>query len=247
MAGPEEWFKSLTPVAKAWLSIAVITTVGAQFGFINLAYLYFDPMLIYKKFQVFHHVIIITYPCTAHHHQIWRFVTTFFYFGKLGFGFLIQMFILTRYTQMLENDHFPGPSGLAEMVFLLIFGGSGLILLNWIVFGGSIPFLASALSFVLLYVWSRKSPYIDVTFWGFQFKAWHLPFVLLLFTFIMGNSPVLDIFGILVGHLYHFLMDIVPRVYNKNLIACPQVLYNIFDKTEARRNNWRGAAAHRLN
>ena len=52
MAGPEEWFKSLTPVAKVWLSIAVITTFGAQFGFINLAYLYFDPLLIYSKFQV---------------------------------------------------------------------------------------------------------------------------------------------------------------------------------------------------
>jgi len=230
MAGsPEEWFKNLTPIAKTWLSIAVITTVGAQFGFVNLAYLYFDVQLIYKKFQ------------------IWRLITTFFYFGKLGFGFLIQMFILTRYTQMLESTHFQGPSGLAEMVFLLLFGGSGLILLNWIFFSGKIPFLASALSFVLLYVWSRKSPYIDVSFWGFQFKAWHLPFVLLLFTFIMGNNPVLDIFGILVGHLYHFLMDIVPRVYNKTLISCPQFLYKIFDKTEARRDDWRGGTAHRLN
>merc|ERR1712048_949634 len=90
-------------------------------------------------------------------------------------------------------------------------------------------------------------PYIDVTFWGFQFKAWHLPFVLLLFTFVMGNSPVLDIFGILVGHLYHFLMDIVPRVYNKELISCPQFLYKLFDQTQARRNDWRGATAHRLN
>lgn len=53
MAGsPEEWFKNLTPIAKTWLSIAVITTIGAQFGFINLAYLYFDVTLIYKKFQV---------------------------------------------------------------------------------------------------------------------------------------------------------------------------------------------------
>ena len=53
MAGsPEQWFKNLTPIAKTWLSIAVITTVGAQFGFVNLAYLYFDVQLIYRKFQV---------------------------------------------------------------------------------------------------------------------------------------------------------------------------------------------------
>merc|ERR1712154_121186 len=211
------------------MGIAVITTVGAQFGFVNLAYLYFDPQLIYSKFQ------------------IWRLITTFFYFGKLGFGFLIQMFILTRYTQMLEDERFQGAAGLAEMVFLLMFGGSGLILLNWIFFSGKVPFLASALSFTLLYVWSRKSPYIDVSFWGFQFKAWHLPFVLLCFTFVMGGSPVLDILGVLVGHLYHFLMDIVPRVYGKHLIECPRFLYRIFDKTEARRDGWRGGTAHRLN
>ena len=70
MAGPEEWFKSLTPVAKVWLSIAVITTFGAQFGFINLAYLYFDPLLIYSKFQVipslFLSLSVVAWPTSLH-------------------------------------------------------------------------------------------------------------------------------------------------------------------------------------
>ena len=59
-SGPEEWFKNLTPITKIWLSVAVITTVGAQFGFVNLAYIYFDIQLIYRKFQVCIFVYFIT-------------------------------------------------------------------------------------------------------------------------------------------------------------------------------------------
>lgn len=298
MAGPEDWFKSLTPVAKVWLSIAVITTFGAQFGFINLAYLYFDPLLIYQKFQVipsmmwfqsmnpftgrvlWHNLNILAlsalfgtdyrfgdwlrhfsisanwdfrgwYRCSfsPNTHKCSKQVQSSFNASKwLNFIQIpIDKFIEWIKSLILSlTDHFQGDAGLAEMVFLLMFGSVGLIAFNWILFSGQIPFLGSGLSFTLLYVWSRKSPYIDVSFWGFQFKAWHLPFVLLVFTFIMGQNPMLDIFGVLVGHSYHFIMDIVPRVYGKNLMSCPQFLYNIFDKTEAQRDNWRGGTAHRL-
>eukprot|EP01083_Nonionella_stella_P015055 42146_1 len=228
-ATPVEWAKQLTPIAKSWLAIAVITTIGSQFGFIDLDYLSFDLQPIYSQFQ------------------IWRFVTTFFYFGKLGFPFLMQMFIVTRYTQLLESEHFKDASGLAEIVFLLLFGGTVLIVLNCLFFRGKIQFLASALSFVLLYVWSRKAPHAPVSSWGLKFEAWHLPFIMLIFTFILGTSPKLDICGIIVGHLYHFLMDIAPKVYNKQFISCPMVLYRIFGGNYASTTVWRGATGHRLN
>ena len=62
----------------------------------------------------------------------------------------------------------------------------------------------------------------------------------------MGGNPTLDIFGILIGHLYHFLTDIIPRVYGKHYLETPQFIINIFDKTQVRRD-WRGSAGHRLN
>jgi Derlin-2/3 len=224
---PEQWFKNLTPIAKTWLSLAVIATAGTGFGLIPIEYIYFSVPLVLRKFQ------------------IWRLITNFLYFGKFSIGWFFQMFILSRYTQLLEEQHFPGPRGTAELVFLLLFGAISLLLLNWMFMGGSIPFMASGLSFVLMYVWSRKSPFTEVSFWGFGFKAWHLPFVITVFHVLLGSSPMMDIFGIFVGHLYHFLMDIVPKVYNKELLKCPQFLYRIFDKTEVR-NDWRGGAAHRL-
>merc|ERR1719361_1555261 len=93
-----------------------------------------------------------------------------------------------------------------------------------------IPFLGSPLVFMCLYIWSRKQPHRPINFWGFGFEAWHLPFVLLLFGVIMGASPVLDIMGITVGHLYHFLKDIVPHVYHVSLLNTPQFVYRIFEE-----------------
>ncbi|ETO19205.1 hypothetical protein RFI_18026 [Reticulomyxa filosa] len=180
--------------------------------------------------------------------QIWRIVTTFLYFGKFSFAWIFQMFLLVRYTSMLETEVLdPSPRGTAELVYLILFCAVGLLFFAWIL-GGTLPFLGPALTFSLLYIWSRKNPYRQVNLYGFELKAWHLPFVLTAFGMLLGGSPVLDICGILIGHIYHYFDDIVPRVYGKRYIGCPQWLYNIFDtRTDVRRQNWRGGEAHRLN
>jgi len=228
MSTPEEWFKNLTPIAKIWLCAAVITTVGVSFGFIDLSLIYLDYYLVFKKLQ------------------IWRLITNFLFFGKFSFSFIIQMFILVQYTKFLEETEYRGSRGMAELIFAILFGMIGLLGLNWIL-GLNIPFLASSLSFIILYIWSRKNPYQPVNFWGFQFHAWYLPFVFAIFQLLIGQSPVLDIMGIVIGHLYHFLNDIVPRVYGKEIIRCPQFLIDLFQDTPTIRNDWRGTQANRLN
>jgi len=106
--------------------------------------------------------------------------------------------------------------------------------------------LASSLSFIILYIWSRKNPNQPVNFWGFQFQAWYLPFVFAIFQVLMGGSPILDIMGILIGHLFHFLYDIVPHVYGKELLHCPQFLINLFQDAPTIRNDWRASIGNRL-
>ena len=161
MVSPEEWFKNLTPICKTWLTLAVVTTVGIQFKFVNPEWIYLNFDFVFKRFH------------------IWRLITNFFFFGQFSFGWLIQMFILSRYTQLLEETEFQGSRGIADFTFLLLFCGIGLILLNWMI-GGIIPFMGTALSFVVMYVWSRKNPYNQVNIWGFTFEAWYLPFVMAL-------------------------------------------------------------------
>lgn len=49
---PQEWFKTLPPVTKAYLTIAVLTTALVSFNFLSPFALYLDWRLIYHKFEV---------------------------------------------------------------------------------------------------------------------------------------------------------------------------------------------------
>ena len=74
-------------------------------------------------------------------------------------------------------------------------------------------FLGSALSFTMLYTWSRRNADVRMSFLGFfQFNAPYLPWVMLMFSALLGNSVTMDLIGIAVGHTYYFLEFVYPVV-----------------------------------
>jgi len=184
---PEEWFKNLPVVTKYYFIGAVATTILVSFGVITPFMIYLDFDLIFKKFQ------------------FWRLITCFFFFGAFSLPFLFQIFILTRYFQYLEDGYYQGARGTADLVFMILFGASIMLVIGY--FWSSLFFLGPAMVFMALYVWSRRDPHKEVIFWGFRFQAWHFPFVLLLFSILIGGNPVLDVVGIIVGHIYYFFND----------------------------------------
>lgn len=86
---------------------------------------------------------------------------------------------------------------------------------------------------MLVYVWSRRNPFVRMNIFGFNFqvryadikqkKFWskfniyifqqvpYLPWVLLGFSVLFGNSIKVDLVGIVVGHMYFFIEDVLPR------------------------------------
>ena len=44
-----------------------------------------------------------------------------------------------------------------------------------------------------------------------NFQAPYLPWVLFAFSLLLGNSVIVDLMGIVVGHIYYFLEDVFPR------------------------------------
>ena len=69
------------------------------------------------------------------------------------------------------------------------------------------------LSWILTYIWSRKSRHMRVSFLGVvTITAPYYPFVELLFTLVQSNLEFKDIaVGLLLGHLYYFLEELWPR------------------------------------
>eukprot|EP00474_Spongospora_subterranea_P004261 CRZ04719.1 hypothetical protein [Spongospora subterranea] len=108
---------------------------------------------------------------------------------------------------------------------MLLVGGAVLILVSLVVPG--LYFLGASLVTYIIYVWSRKDPFGQATFFGFRFSIWQLPFVLMVFHVLMGGSVIPDLAGIFAGHVYHFSIDIVPKVYGLTVLKTPSFLASI--------------------
>ncbi|RUS27420.1 putative Der1-like family [Jimgerdemannia flammicorona] len=159
----------------------------------------------------------------------WRLVTNFLYFGPLSLDFLFHMSILARYSRMLEEGFFRDRT--ADYFWLLFLASIQLLCLTPFV---SMPFLGAPLTFTLVYVWSRRNPYIRLNMLGlFVFSAPFLPWVMLVFSFLLNNSvPTGDLMGIAVGHVYYFFEDVWPQERQsggRRWLKTPGIIVRLFE------------------
>ncbi|XP_051490247.1 derlin-2-like isoform X4 [Apus apus] len=138
-------------------------------------------------------------------------------------------FLGYRYCRMLEEGSFRGRT--ADFVFMFLFGGFLMTLFGLF---ASLFFLGQAFTIMLVYVWSRRNPYIRMNFFGLlNFQAPFLPWVLMGFSLLLGNSIIIDLLGIAVGHIYYFLEDVFPnQPGGKKLLLTPGFLKMVFDTPE---------------
>ncbi|KAG2197631.1 hypothetical protein INT46_009103 [Mucor plumbeus] len=135
--------------------------------------------------------------------------------------------IRARYSRMMEEGFFRNKP--ADYVWLMVFSASVLLVISIIVPFASLPFMGSALSFTMVYIWARRNPFVRLNFLGLLvFTAPYLPWVLLIFSLCLGGQiPTGDILGVLVGHIYYFFEDVWPRdpmSQGKKWLATPRII-----------------------
>ena len=206
----QEWFKSLPIFTRYWFGGTVLFTLLGRFGILQPAWL----------------VLIWDYVVRSFH--LWRPFTALFYYPltpQTGFHFLINLYFLYNYSLRLETGIFDGRP--ADYLFMLLF--------NWVlcllvaVFM-NLPFLMDPMVLSVLYIWCQLNKDTIVSFWfGTQFKAMYLPWVLFAFNMIIAGGGVMELIGILIGHMYFFLMFKYPQDFGgPSLLATPQILYDYF-------------------
>lgn len=84
--------------------------------------LYFNPYLIFQKFQVsfISSSIVQLIICCCFVFQVWRLVTTFLFFGSFGFNFMFNIIFTYRYCAMLEEGAFRTRT--ADFFYMFLFG-----------------------------------------------------------------------------------------------------------------------------
>eukprot|EP00027_Filamoeba_sp_ATCC50430_P010686 CAMPEP_0168562202 /NCGR_PEP_ID=MMETSP0413-20121227/11997_1 /TAXON_ID=136452 /ORGANISM="Filamoeba nolandi, Strain NC-AS-23-1" /LENGTH=183 /DNA_ID=CAMNT_0008593613 /DNA_START=128 /DNA_END=679 /DNA_ORIENTATION=- len=141
------------------------------------------------------------------------------------------MFFMVRHSKLLEETSFRGRT--ADYFFMYLFGAVLLMIIDYVMYQlPSLPkvmFLAPSLSFMSVYVWARRNPNVQMNFLELlNFRAPYLPWVILGFGVLLGQSPVSDILGIIVGHIYYFLEDVYPQTTGRRLLKTPGFIKAIF-------------------
>jgi len=212
MATPEEFFRNLPPLTRAWLVVAFMTTVLVETGFLDVKSLAFFPELILKG-------------------EIWRLVTPFIFFGGFSFPFVMSLFFLVVYSSEYEHNPYaltPGAlqGSTADYAFTLMCCALGLLVISYMM---GFYFMGSSLVFSILYLWSKRNAEARRSFWGFQIKGAYLPFFLMGISMLMGQPPVSDAAGLAAGHVFYFLAEVLPLKYGRDFIRTPEWLIRLVD------------------
>lgn len=210
MPDVKEWFNSLPLFTRYWFGLSVLFPLIGRFGLINPYYFILHSELLFKHFQ------------------IWRPLTALFYYpltSGAGFRFLTNLYFLYNYSIKLENGLFGGRP--ADYGFLLLFSWINLVIVGLL---AELMILMDSMVMVIIYIWCQLNQEVIVTFWfGTQFKAMYLPWVVTVFEFVLSGSFWPQLAGILVGHLYYFLQYKYPIDFNgPTLLQTPQFMYSLF-------------------
>mmetsp|Transcript_25319 Transcript_25319/g.31200 ORF Transcript_25319/g.31200 Transcript_25319/m.31200 type:complete len:358 (-) Transcript_25319:252-1325(-) len=156
--------------------------------------------------------------------QFWRPITAFLNFGPLGLGWLMTAHFVWTYMSTLERLNHDTPY---EFWYMIFFGCTSMV------FGYTflkIPprFLGHNLSTFLVYVWSRYHEGLEVSmFEMFNTRAEMLPWFFLAQTFLLeGEFPILDLLGIVFGHVYHYLRGV------GGIGRCPSIVKEWYENSD---------------
>lgn len=205
-----DWFRRIPQITKYWFSGSIALPLIGKLGLVSMYAMFLD------------------YNALVHRFQIWRPITSLLYYPltpNTGFQYLLNLYFLYNYSTRLESGVFDGRP--ADYLFLLIFNWICLIIIGLLT---SMPLLMNPMILSVLYIWCQFNKDQIVQFWfGTQFKAMYLPWVLLAFNMIIAGGGWSELIGILVGHVYFFVMFKYPQDFGgRQILSTPSILYRYF-------------------
>mmetsp|Transcript_18885 Transcript_18885/g.48023 ORF Transcript_18885/g.48023 Transcript_18885/m.48023 type:complete len:241 (+) Transcript_18885:98-820(+) len=215
---------SIPPVTRTLVLGSLLITVGAGLQLLPGRYLF------------------LSYDAVVYGFQLWRPITSIFFWGKMGIPFIVRLISLYQSSRQLEENRFSGRT--ADYVWMVVFGCSVLAVIGlfW-----PFPVLGYGMAFMIIYYRCRCAPDAPANLFGvLQFTAAYLPWVLIGFELIVtGAIPYCPLMGILAGHIYFFFVDVRTATGHSNLLATPQFIQKMFP-TQQQRAMWAAEGANQM-
>lgn len=185
-----DFIQSVPPVTRVYLAAVVGTTLLCAAGFAGPLSFYRNDYLIWSE------------------HQYWRLLTCFtFVSSEVNLHVLLTLNYIYFFCRALESGHYHGNT--AGFIMLFVYGCTAIHLIaSYFKF----VLLSHALTMMLVYVWSRRSPDEHLQLWGvLPLAAPWFPWVVLAMDALLGASVQVDLIGLAVGHIYWYLVDVFPN------------------------------------
>ncbi|CAM9544608.1 unnamed protein product [Pylaiella littoralis] len=210
-SSPEDLFRSLPPVSKVLIVGMVGSLLSVVLNIFSPVDLALSWPLVWKKFHV------------------WRLFTSGIFPGMPSFGALMMMFSVGMFSLRYEKDGFSmgGGGGSADYAFMLLFGFVGIETSLLLLFYQPYLIFTESVMFYICYVWSRKHPTMSVSFWGIPINALFVPWVMIAMRVCMGSSVFHGLLGIAIGHLFYFLVDVLPDLHDIDLLRTPKIFVDV--------------------
>eukprot|EP01002_Notosolenus_urceolatus_P010235 NODE_3692_length_894_cov_9.343195_g3072_i0.p1 GENE.NODE_3692_length_894_cov_9.343195_g3072_i0~~NODE_3692_length_894_cov_9.343195_g3072_i0.p1 ORF type:complete len:262 (-),score=34.16 NODE_3692_length_894_cov_9.343195_g3072_i0:54-839(-) len=163
--------------------------------------------------------------------QVWRLVTNLGFHGILGGpGTLMTVFNIIfalMWLNRLEKGEFEGKTG--DFIWFITVVAGVMTTLSLLAFPA--PFMGMGLTMSMVWFWTRLNAEQKLSLFGYVDVSAHwFPWIVVALHALFGMSPVADIYGILAGHTYWVLRDLLPKHYDVNLFRTPQILYTWFPR-----------------
>ncbi|RKP09717.1 Der1-like family-domain-containing protein [Thamnocephalis sphaerospora] len=202
----QAWYASIPRITRALFTTSVVVPLVGKLGLVS-------P-----------YSLLLLWSDVVGRLQIWRLATTFF-FAQPGFGLMMNLYMLYRYSGDLETVTFAGRP--ADYAFFLLFCVTSSLAGS--VLTGSMV-LNEALILAVIHYWSHRNSERIVSFmFGTNFKARYMPMVLLGFDLLMsGSLPLTGMLGVASSYAYIQLMEEMPARGGRRWLDTPTFLRRFF-------------------
>lgn len=210
-----DWFRSLPIITQYWLGATIVLTLAGNFGMIDVVMYAWSWDRVKDKFE------------------LWRALTSFCYAGGFSFPTLITIYMLYSMSLQYEKGPFNtgAGGGTADYLFSLMFAVAMMLVtfpLMRMMGLPLMPWFCRNLVFFTMYVWSKRNPTAQANIYGIPIPGVWLPFAYLAFSVFVGASYFDLIHGMIIGHIYYFLADVVPQVQGRAILVTPKFLIDTF-------------------
>jgi hypothetical protein len=201
-----QWYSSIPPITRGLFTASIVTPLLGRFGIIH-------P-----------YTLLLHWPSIMSKFQLWRLFTCFFY-AQPGFGLMMNLYMLYRYSGDLETITFFGrPADYAFFIcFSMLSALAGSVITQSFV-------LSDALVMSIIHYWSHRHGEQIVQFmFGMRFKARYMTMVLLGFDLLMsGTLPMTGLLGVASAYTYIQLVESLPAQGRPRRLQTPGVFYRLF-------------------